>query len=141
MVKMRLIATFAARRAALGWSQDDLARQSGVPISTIRQLEHGLTTQPHRAEFDRICHALQLDPDSIDVTPIADVRPTHDPLTERIRSVLGDAGLAVVERVFQDPRTSDPVERDLISSVMWSLDRMLHATRGYKASRSGRAEP
>ena len=46
-----------AARGLLDWSQQDLAREAGVGIVTIRQLEAG-STQPRRATLVVIRHAL-----------------------------------------------------------------------------------
>jgi predicted transcriptional regulator len=47
-----------AARGLLAWSQQDLARESGVGTVAIHQLEHG-TSQPRRATLDVIKRAFE----------------------------------------------------------------------------------
>ena len=47
-----------AARGLLGWSQQELARQAGVGIVTVHQLETGVS-QPRRATLDVIRRALE----------------------------------------------------------------------------------
>jgi DNA-binding XRE family transcriptional regulator len=47
-----------AARGLLGWNQQELARQAGVGIVTVHQLETGLT-QPRRATLEVIRRALE----------------------------------------------------------------------------------
>jgi transcriptional regulator with XRE-family HTH domain len=47
-----------AARGLLGWSQQDLARESGVGTVAIHQLENG-TSQPRRATLDVIKRAFE----------------------------------------------------------------------------------
>jgi transcriptional regulator with XRE-family HTH domain len=47
-----------AARGLIGWSQQDLAKQAGVGIVTVHQLESGLS-QPRRATLDVIKRAFE----------------------------------------------------------------------------------
>jgi len=47
-----------AARGLLGWNQQELARQAGVGIVTVHQLETGVS-QPRRATLDVIRRALE----------------------------------------------------------------------------------
>jgi transcriptional regulator with XRE-family HTH domain len=47
-----------AARGLLGWSQHELARQAGVGIVTVHQLETG-ASQPRRATLEVIRRALE----------------------------------------------------------------------------------
>ena len=47
-----------AARGLLDWNQQDLAREAGVGVVTIRQLEAGIN-QPRRATLVVIRHALE----------------------------------------------------------------------------------
>jgi predicted transcriptional regulator len=47
-----------AARGLLGWSQQDLAREAGVGIVTVHQLEAG-TSQPRRSTLAVIKNALE----------------------------------------------------------------------------------
>jgi predicted transcriptional regulator len=47
-----------AARGLLAWSQQDLAREAGVGIVTVHQLESG-TTQPRRATLDVVRRAFE----------------------------------------------------------------------------------
>ena len=47
-----------AARGLLGWNQQDLAKEAGVGIVTVHQLEAG-TSQPRRATLDVIKRAFE----------------------------------------------------------------------------------
>ena len=60
-VTLRIMVTPAQCRAArglLGWNQQELARQAGVGIVTVHQLETGVS-QPRRATLDVVRRALE----------------------------------------------------------------------------------
>lgn len=47
-----------AARALIGWTRDDLSRESGVPVRTLADLELGLRA-PRRATVERVRSTLE----------------------------------------------------------------------------------
>lgn len=57
-----------ARRETLGWSQADLSRESGVPLSTVQTLESDVYRRPQRKTLVKIADALDLDVEALMAT-------------------------------------------------------------------------
>jgi len=47
-------------RKKLGWSQQDLAIKSGLPLSIITKIEQGITTQPTIQTVTKIAKSLSV---------------------------------------------------------------------------------
>lgn len=66
--------TLVEARSFLGWNQSKLAREAGISISSLNDLEHGRNTNPGYAQVMKIITALRsgglrtLSPD--DVFPV-----------------------------------------------------------------------
>jgi len=58
-----------ARRDELDWSQADLSRESGVPLSTVQNLESGVYRRPQRKTLVKVAEALGLDADALAQAP------------------------------------------------------------------------
>lgn len=68
-------------REARGWTQDELAAQSGVPKRTIQEIENGRVAKPQRATDLKLRQALDIEGDAVreraewpeDVAAIVDI--------------------------------------------------------------------
>ena len=49
-------------RGALGISQEELARRTGVTLNTINRLERGVATDPHYSTLLNLAKALEVSP-------------------------------------------------------------------------------
>jgi len=52
-------------RRIAGWTQEELARRSGVDIAIISRLERGLRRQPSYETVVRLARALNLEPEEL----------------------------------------------------------------------------
>lgn len=64
--KQRRGAAIRAARRAQGLTQEDLARVSGVSVSTIQNIERDAYTKPHPANLEALCEALGIDVPDVD---------------------------------------------------------------------------
>ncbi len=59
---MNLINFIKIKRLEKGWTQEDLAEKSGVPQSTISQIERGNRKHPTHKNVMKIARALEINP-------------------------------------------------------------------------------
>jgi len=76
-------------RQTRGWSQADLARESGVSLSTVRNVERAVYAKPQRSVWLKLCDALGLDPDDPRAT---DGDPIRAKMPMEVRGLLDVLG-------------------------------------------------
>ena len=65
VVRQRRGDVIRARREELEWSQTDLSRESGVPLSTVQTLESEVYRRPQRQTLTKIAEALGLNVEAL----------------------------------------------------------------------------
>jgi transcriptional regulator with XRE-family HTH domain len=104
----------ARARNHKGWTQDDLARNSGISRPTISRWERDAMTGTAEPETVRaLCVALDIDPRqaavSLGYLTVEEIQPTK-PLPAQMQKVL---------EVLQDPRISDATKKEWIDYLMY----------------------
>ena len=89
-------------RDARGWSQDDLARESGIDRTTISRVERGIQEQLWSSHLMQLASAFGVRPESLvhnpPRLPSSDM-PTAEAFTQLIESMTEDEKAAIWEAV------------------------------------------
>lgn len=109
-------------RAKRGWSRAELARQSGVPLTTLTRYERvGFTGKPDHENILNIAKALEKDPNDVLITIGYPLRQSvntdeRDKRWADICALLD--GDARAERIYELYRAADDEERDSALSLL-----------------------
>lgn len=99
-----------------GWTQEQLAREAGITVTSVSNLERGATQLPNAETVERLAAAFGLEPGDLDPRWLADLvihQASTFPVRQAIKGVLAlpDRGveavlelLAELERPSRKPR-------------------------------------
>lgn len=106
---------FVRRREAMGLTQEDLARLSGLSVRMISDLERGRTRKPHPRSLQLLTKALGLDKQALDRLVEEQARAT-DPLIPAQRTSESTVGPVVVpQQLPMSPRHFTGRKRELLA--------------------------
>lgn len=113
--------TIRSAREAKGWTQDDLAKESGTSRPTINRYEQGKTQTPEPDKARAIFKALDLDPRRIPVL-LGYVTAREMGLPAELPRVLS-APIEEVVRILQNPDVPDAVKREWVEYLRFRSPR------------------
>lgn len=83
-------------RREAGLSIDELAKKSGVPVSTVKKISAGITKDPQVETLRAIAHALGKTLDDFKDDDTSDVM-SYDEAQDKLRMILSEAEYALVQ--------------------------------------------
>jgi transcriptional regulator with XRE-family HTH domain len=115
------------RRKELGFTQEQLASQTGVTLSAVQRLEGGRITDPHYSTLEGIARALR--------TTVAELVGEEGLVLTSPKAEPPDTGVDHVRPVSDAVGVNDQVEAKIKERIERHLNAAIHDLEAYRRSK------